>query len=111
MIFRVKKPGHALVDVAADFPESVLRGLRNDFSITTAEELISADRISGERLRESLAVDPSKWTALMKEVRAVLPPHEVQRLTTTIPARPGGAKLTKLSPQQLKRYAGGLTRQ
>jgi hypothetical protein len=107
----VRKPGHALIDIAADLPVRILEDLKKQFSITTAEELISANRISGGRLCESLAIDPSTWTKINDHVQTALPERELQRLTTALPARPGGVKLGKLSPEQVRQYAPGLTRQ
>jgi hypothetical protein len=106
----VRKPGHALAEIATDFPETLLEGLRKQFSITTAEELISADRISGDRLRESLAIEQSTWKDVIGRVLNVLPADQVRRLTTAMPARPGGVKLGKLSSDQIRRYAPGLSR-
>jgi len=107
----MKKPGHDLKDIAGHSPPNLLEGLQSRFSITTAEELISATAQSGDQLRKALAVGHKDWDYLVTIAGNVLGPEERQRLSTPIARKPAGAVLERLTPDQAIKHAPGLTRE
>src|SRR5437016_5367992 len=103
------KPGHHLADFEVRVSENLLNGLQKQFSITTAEELIAANANSGQRLREALVADEKDWNNLLNLAGQAIGPEQCKRLLTGSHSKPSGAKLKTLTPEQLSKYAGGLT--
>jgi hypothetical protein len=87
----------------------VLQTLNTRFSISTAEELISADAMAGSKLRAHLHIEQTTWNSLLEAARRVFSTDELCRLTTRMAARAGGAKMRAITPEQLRKHASGIT--
>lgn len=99
----VQKAGQRLDEL--NVPASVLLALRDRFSISTAEELVSACAFGEERFREALSVDEHTWRSLLKNVRDSLPADLREQLEKPVRARFGkGAVLDRKAPADLERF-------
>ena len=66
----MQKAGQSLIWLTIPLPTEILDRLRDEFSITTAEELISAAANRASHLRGALGLTPDQWIDL------VLPAYE-----------------------------------
>jgi len=66
----MQKTGQSLIQLTIPLPAEILDRLRDEFSITTAEELISAAAHRASHLRRALGLTPDQWIDL------VLPAYE-----------------------------------
>ena len=71
----MNKPGHALHSLDCPLLPEAMDTLRDQYSITTAEELASAAVHAGNALRERLAVSDEVWQETLKAARAVCSPE------------------------------------
>ena len=67
----MQKPGHPLRDLGEVLPAPIRDTLRDEFSITTAEELVGAAGCSSAALREHLQLDEPAWQSVLGAARAV----------------------------------------
>jgi hypothetical protein len=104
----LKKDGIQLHDILASSEEDCVRRLRDEFSITTAEELFCASLKRPDALRQHLNLTNEKWAMLMRAIEAVLP-LEVRR-KLELPLTRHFAKGSRLHPpptgmlDDLKKY-------
>ena len=88
----MQKPGSPLKGSITDLGGEVLTRLRDEFSITTVEELVSASTRGGDNLRLHLGLTPVKWASICDAARKFLSPETVSHLERPIPSRlPKGA--------------------
>ena len=79
--------------------------LRTRFSISTAEEFVSAVARSGEALKKELVVENSVWEAAIKSAQIALPNEIRKALETPSPTRFGkGAVLASGASAELRKY-------
>jgi hypothetical protein len=103
------KTGHPLNQFATPWPAEVLRRLRDDFSITTAEELISAAANSAPHLRSALELDLHRWNDLVQRAYDAVEPSIRDFLAEPLASPFGkGAVLneTENLPPDYQKYLG-----
>lgn len=72
--------------------------MQEEFSISTAEELVSAAARAGEQMRAHLSVDTVLWLRLLDSVRNIFSEEELRSLETPLKEKfSKGARLGKAS--------------
>lgn len=105
--FKMKKQGHPLKELVPVFPQELLESLRDEFSISTAEELVSLAAGSGERMKAHLHVPNTLWSRVIRAARAIFSEEELHSLETpAIEKFPKGAILGKRATrdEDLEKY-------
>jgi hypothetical protein len=95
----VNKSGHPLSGLTPQVSGELLRLLRERFSITTAEELVSATLVDGTSFRAALPVDESTWDRVVRDATSVIGQDMLEMLRAPVRTRFGtGAVRTKRAP-------------
>ena len=74
----MQKQGHALRSLDCSLSPSARDALRDQFSITTAEELVSAATHSSDALREHLQLTDEAWQTTLTAARAACSPELIK---------------------------------
>lgn len=106
----MNKSGHPLSGLTPQVSGELLRLLRERFSITTAEELVSATLVDGTSFRAALPVDESTWDRVVRDATSVIDEDMLEMLRAPVRTRYAtGAVLTKRTalPPDAAKYRGG----
>lgn len=105
----MQKQGLPLPTAIKDLGDAVLARLREEFSITTVEEFISASAHSGDHLRVHLCLTSEQWNKACQTGRSLLSSETAGRLQRPVHSRfaKGAALIPGLQPgSDLSRYLG-----
>jgi len=105
----MQKQGLRLANAIPDLGEDALARLRDEFSIITVEEFISASARSGDQLRLHIGLTREQWDKACRTGRNLISTETASRLERPIGGRfPKGAVLAPgiLANSDLSRHLG-----
>jgi hypothetical protein len=76
----MSKEGLSLSELVPPFPRAIVKPLREEFSISTAEEFVTAVAYRGEMLRKSLGIQGLAWKKAIGVAEAHLHPVQLRML-------------------------------
>ncbi len=100
--FEMKRNGYRVAALSSILPAKFVRSLRDEFSITTAEEFVWAVSQAGEQIRKHLKMDKKQWDKIVREVRSALPRSVLTRMQRPSTTRFSKGAILEKPPKSLQ---------